>query len=90
MNRSTAGRLVLFVILATGLTAAWWYVEKNFIPKKEEPAPKAAEPPKPTRETIMALAGGIASPTDPATQWISFYLPEKPKEDPAKRDPVQG
>jgi YidC/Oxa1 family membrane protein insertase len=80
MNRSTVGRFALFVLLATGLTAGWWYVEKTLFPK---PPPKE---PEPSREVALALTGGIASYTEPANKWRTFFLPETPKGDPAKAE----
>ena len=31
--RQNAANVALFVLLAAGLTAGWWYVDTNFIPK---------------------------------------------------------
>ena len=90
MNRSTVGRFAMFVLLATGLTAGWWYVEKTFFPKPPPPAPKTPEPPLPNREGAMALAGGIVNSSEPFSRWPSIFFPEMPKEDPAKKvEPIK-
>ena len=75
MNRNTAFNVGLFVLLAAAVGGTWWYVESTFFQK---PAP-TPEPPKPARETVLALAGGAVMSTEPASAWPSKFVPATPK-----------
>lgn len=89
--RDNAPNIAVFVVLAAVLTAGWWYVDKNFIPKPER---------KPSRETMMALAGSPITATEPATEWPMRSRPQPPeksadelaqeKQDPASKEDEKG
>ena len=55
-----------FAVLAAGLFAGGWYIDKNFMPK---PEPKPVEPIVLPRETVQALAGAVVGSTEPANKW---------------------
>ena len=82
MNRNTIFNFVLFLILASAVGGVWWYVDKTYFPAKK---------PNPNRETVMALAGGAISRTEPATGWPSRYIPIQPKAEIAEKaaEPVK-
>jgi YidC/Oxa1 family membrane protein insertase len=61
--------VIVFVVLAAGLTAGWWYVDKAFFPKPQQPPP-AAEAKKPAGE----YAGAVAS----AAAQVAAELPPPP------------
>lgn len=63
--RNNVANIFVFVLLGTGLTALFWYADKNWIPKKPKPEVKKEEPPppKPSPEAVAAIAGGMASVT---------------------------
>lgn len=80
--RPNLSNIVSFVFLSAGLTAAWWYVDKNFIPKP------VIQPP---RETILAVAGAAVSTTQPAVSWpVATRVPLSKTADkpPVKPDPA--
>lgn len=70
--------LALFAILASGVGAGWWYVDKTYFPK---PEPK---PVPPRRETLMAITGAAPCDTPPALGL--FYVQPVPPE--LLKDPV--
>ncbi|MEO2090291.1 MAG: YidC/Oxa1 family insertase periplasmic-domain containing protein [Gemmataceae bacterium] len=74
MNRHTVFNVALFVTLAVTVGAVWWWVEKTYFPKPE-PTPEAV---KPTREQLLAVAGGAVAPSDEAAKLRSRYVPEQP------------
>jgi YidC/Oxa1 family membrane protein insertase len=80
--RNNLPNIVVFTLLATGLAAGWWYVDRTFFPK---PPPKPEEP---WRETILALGGAAVSPTLPASDllmrspYIDPTIAEAPKTTP--------
>jgi YidC/Oxa1 family membrane protein insertase len=78
MNRNTLFNVSIFLVLAVAVGGTWWYVERTFFPPKP-PEPKPAA--KPARESLLALAGGAVSKTEPATGWPSRYVPIQPKEE---------
>ena len=79
--RQNVANIFVFVLLATGLTALFWYADKNWIPKKPKPEVKKDEPPpaKPAPEAVAAVAGGMASVTPGGGP-----APESKKVEPAK------
>ncbi len=84
MNRNTAFNAALFVVLAVTVGAVWWWVEKTYFPKPE-PTPEVL---KPTREQLLAVAGGAVAPSDEAMKLQSRYVPEQPKAE-APPKPVE-
>jgi YidC/Oxa1 family membrane protein insertase len=79
--------VLVFLLLAAGLTAGWWYIDRTFFPKPE---------PKPPRELVQAIAGGAVGETLPARNGRPLSRPdvkevEKPKEEKAKetKEPVK-
>ena len=68
--RQNAPNIALFVLLAAGISAGWWYVDKTFFPKPER------KPPPPSRETLLAMAGSAIAPTLPAREWPQLTRPE--------------
>ncbi len=72
MNRSLLIRIALFVTLAVGLGAGWWYAEKTFFPKPEvPPLPETVQ-----TDSVRALTGIAATVRVPK-------LVEPPKPAPA-------
>jgi YidC/Oxa1 family membrane protein insertase len=61
--------VLLFVLLAGGLTAGWWYVDKTYFPK---PQAKPPEPPTPARELVGGVAGAAALGAPPADGYASL------------------
>jgi len=81
MNRSLLIRIAMFAVLATGLGAGWWYIDKTYFPKPE------TKPPNPPRESVLALTGIAATATSPADIWPWGTAPEPPK--PKAVEPVK-
>ncbi|MCZ2344316.1 MAG: membrane protein insertase YidC [Bacteroidales bacterium] len=75
--RPNLSNMVSFVFLAAGLTAAWWYVDKNFIPKPTI---------KPPREAVLALTGAAVSTTSPAVGWP--VVTRVPRSETTQKPPV--
>jgi YidC/Oxa1 family membrane protein insertase len=61
--------LLLFAVLAGGLIAGWWYVDRTFFPR---PQPKTPEPPTPARELVGGVAGAAALGAPPADGYASL------------------
>jgi YidC/Oxa1 family membrane protein insertase len=82
--------VLIFLVLAAGLTAGWWYVDRTFFPK---PEPK---PVSPYRETLQALTGSAVSPTDYSRSLTQRTSPaiekkdEQPKEAPKPVEPPKA
>lgn len=69
--RQNLSNIAAFVLLATGLTAAWWYIDTNYIPKPER---------KPPREAAMAIAGAMVTATETGQLWpITTRVPPSPE-----------
>ncbi|HUR53861.1 MAG TPA: YidC/Oxa1 family insertase periplasmic-domain containing protein [Gemmataceae bacterium] len=69
--RQNVSNIVLFVLLGAGLTALFWYADKNWIPKKPRPKKDDAgevkkDDGRPPAEAVAAVAGGMAGVTPPA------------------------
>ena len=81
----------VFAVLAAGLFAGGWYIDKNYFPK---PEPKQPEPFTPPRESIQALAGAIVGSTEPANKWritskLETVQTTPPKEAPKPAEPAK-
>jgi len=74
MNSSLLIRIALFATLATGLGAAWWYIDKTYFPKPVPPTPPEIVQP----ESMQALAGVAATVRAPA-KVVEPPKPETPK-----------
>jgi YidC/Oxa1 family membrane protein insertase len=57
--------VAIFVVLAAGLTAGWWYVDKIFFPKPPPPPQPAAQPQLPIKEYAGAVTGAAVLVTPP-------------------------
>lgn len=67
--------VLLFIVLAGGLVAGSWYIEKTFFPKQE---PKPPAPVMPPRELVGALAGATALGAPPADGFAALPPPPPP------------
>lgn len=76
MKRYSVANLVLFAVLAVAILGGWWLVETYLLPKP--PVPPPPEAPKPMRETVLALTGGVATFNESKVldQWPTRFRPE--------------
>jgi YidC/Oxa1 family membrane protein insertase len=58
--RQNLPNVAIFVLLAGGLTAGWWYVNRTFFPKP---------PSMPPREALQAIAGANITMTELVREW---------------------
>lgn len=79
--RNTVSNVIAFVVLAAGLAAGWWYVEKTWFPK---PPPKEPEPTEKLRlihrELVAAVVGTAPTVAPPLTATRPYHIPAKPTE----------
>ncbi|HET6575097.1 MAG TPA: membrane protein insertase YidC [Fimbriiglobus sp.] len=61
--------VLLFILLAGGLVAGAWYIDKTYFPK---PQPKPPEPVMPARELVGALTGAVALGAPPADAFAAL------------------
>jgi YidC/Oxa1 family membrane protein insertase len=75
MNRNTVFNLVLFLVLSAAVLGGWWYIENTFFPKPKPQEPAKSEP-KPSRETMLAVAGGLPAIDAGLKEWPSRFSPK--------------
>jgi YidC/Oxa1 family membrane protein insertase len=94
--RNNLQNVFAFVLLAAGLTAGWWYIDKSFFPKPPPPEPKPEERLSAIhRELAAALVGTAPAAAPPLTFTRSYITPPKPPEPkelpkPAATPPTQS
>lgn len=94
--RNNFPNVIAFVLLAVGITAGWWYIDKTFFPPPPPPPPDPTEPLRVIpREVAATLSGTIAvslPPLSATRPYTTLPVPEpvapKVAEKPAAPTPA--
>src|SRR5687768_4090755 len=79
--RNNFPNIAAFLLLAVGIGAGWWYVERTFFPKPPPPPPDPTEPLRVVpRELAAAVLGTGPAGAPPLTATRPYYAPPKPPE----------